>query len=305
MGMKKYIGSNFKSPYWMVLTTLACLALGMAQSIPRDEIHSRTVSYVPPSQTTLRTEVRVVEVPVVVRDGQHRTVAGLTRDEFNIYDDGKKQAITDFSVQGSAPQGDAKAAGGDGAAASKDQLRRRFLALCFDDLHLAPASLTHVKDSAERFVQTSLAPGDRVAVVTTSRPQDSTLTDDVATLLELITKVTATPPRISGDVAGCPRISPYDAYQIANQMDPGNQVLNAKIAECAACTHLKECTAEEVMFKAEATWQRTRSNTVNTLSVIDGLVDGMAKLPGQRIIFTYFLGISHGDPGSRRRSVDG
>jgi VWFA-related protein len=282
--MEEYTADNIKSLYWTALTGLACLGLGMAQSIPRDEIHSRTITYVPPSLATLRTEVRVVEVPVVVRDRQHRTVAGLIRDDFNVYDDGKKQAITDFSVQGSAPQGDTNAAGGDGAVASKDQPRPRFLALCFDDLHLDPASLTYVKDSAERFVRAGLAPGDRVAVVTTSLSLDSEFIGDVATLVELIAKVTATPPRISGDVVGCPRISPYDAYQIANQMDPGNQVLNAKMAECAACTHLKECTAEEVMFKAEATWQRTRSNTVNTLSVIDGLVDGMAKLPGQRII---------------------
>jgi hypothetical protein len=123
-----------------------------------------------------------------------------------------------------------------------------------------------------------------VAVVTTSLSLDSTFTGDVATLVELIAKVTATPPGISGDVAGCTRISPYDAYQIANQMDPGNQLLNAKMAECVSCTHIRECTAGEVMFKAESTWQRTRSNTVNTLSVIDGLVDSMAKLPGQRII---------------------
>lgn len=121
-------------------------------------------------------------------------------------------------MQASTPQGDTKAAGGDGAVASKDPPRSRFLALCFDDLHLAPASLTHVKDSAERFVQTRLAPGDRVAVVTTSRSQDSTFT---------------------GDVAACPRISPYDAYQIANDMDPGNQVLNAKMAECKACYHIR------------------------------------------------------------------
>ena len=101
-----------------------------------------------------------------------------------------------------------------------------------------------------------------MAVVTTSLSLDSTFTGDVATLVELIAKVTATPPGISGDVAGCTRISPYDAYQIANQMDPGNQLLNAKMAECVSCTHIRECTAVEVMFKAESTWQRTRSNTV-------------------------------------------
>jgi len=85
MGVKKYIGSNFKSLCWIVLTALACLDLGMAQS----------------------------------------------RDDFNIYDDGKKQAIADFSVQGSSPQGDPKApspkpmgSASSRAKSSKSQTRR-------------------------------------------------------------------------------------------------------------------------------------------------------------------------------------
>src|ERR1700722_17255599 len=72
---------------------LTCLALA-AQTLAPDEIHSQTVSYVPPSGLTLRAEVRVVEVPVAVRDNYFHTVAGLTREDFEIYDNGKKRAIT-------------------------------------------------------------------------------------------------------------------------------------------------------------------------------------------------------------------
>jgi VWFA-related protein len=137
---------------------LTCLTLA-AQSIPPDEIHSRTIPYVPPSPT-LPTEVRVVEVPAVVRDGHLQAVAGLTRDDFEILDDGSPQAITSFSVQSFNPRSESA-----GTTGRKSATRSRFLALCFDDLHLLPGALVPVKAAAERFVKTSLAPNDRVAVV--------------------------------------------------------------------------------------------------------------------------------------------
>ena len=53
----------FKSPYLALPSALACLGLtAAAQSIPPDEMHARTVPYVPPPPVTLRTRVNLVEV---------------------------------------------------------------------------------------------------------------------------------------------------------------------------------------------------------------------------------------------------
>jgi len=187
MTAQRYLSGYFKSSHLAAPAALACLGLAAGQSIPLDELHALTVPYVPRSLVTLRTEVDVVEVPVVVRDGQRRAVAGLTRDNFEIYDSGKKQAITAFSVQRFTSNGDAgsgaKPAAAPGAPAEtagpKSDIRPRFVALCFDDLNIAPEALKPAKDAAERFVKTGLAPGDRVAVVTTAQPQDSAFIGDV------------------------------------------------------------------------------------------------------------------------------
>ena len=169
-----------KSPFSAVPAAIACLGLAAAQSIAPDEMHARTVPYVPPSPVTLRTQVDLVEVPVVVRDGQRRTVAGLTRDDFEIYDSGKKQAITAFSVQSFTPPGDAggTTAPAD-AAGPKSQPRPRFVALCFDNLHMDAAALEPAKEAAERFVKTSLAPGESVAVVSSALSGSFEFTGDV------------------------------------------------------------------------------------------------------------------------------
>src|SRR6266851_67349 len=54
----------------------------------------------PKPGTTVREEARVtlVEIPVNVLDRNGRPVEGLTKDDFEVFDDGKKQAITGFEV---------------------------------------------------------------------------------------------------------------------------------------------------------------------------------------------------------------
>jgi VWFA-related protein len=229
----------------------------------------------------LRTEVRVVEVPVVVRDASFHAVAGLKRDDFEIYEDGRKQTITAFSVQHSSPGPAAVESAGGGA--QKDQPRTRFLALCFDDLHLLPHLLNSVKEAARRFVQTSLAPGDQVVVVKTSKSEDAKFTSGARALVEQIDKVTAYTAAPNNEAQRCPHIEPHEAFQIANRLDPGDRLLQAKMAECVPCYN-RPCPETDVTAKAEALWARVRANTANSLSVIDSVVDGMAKLPGQRIV---------------------
>ena len=228
---------------------------------------------------TLRTEVRVVEVPVVVRDGFLHPVGGLTRDDFEIFDNGKKQAITAFSVEHS-PQGPS---GRPDGGKPNGPPRPRFVALVFDDIHLLPGPLNPVKEAGKKFVRTSLAPDDRAVVVRTSRSEDVSFTNDAVTLAAQIDKITSPLVDNLDNKEKCPHIEPHQAYQIANSLDPGGHVLHAKMAECVPC-YSRPCTDREVISKSEVLWARIRQNTANALGVIGSLVDGMAKLPGQRII---------------------
>src|ERR1017187_2513297 len=70
----------------------------------------RNSAWVPPVQYTLRTETRVVEVGVVVRDSRSHSAGGLTRDDFEIEDGGKKREITAFSTETSSPPAAASSA---------------------------------------------------------------------------------------------------------------------------------------------------------------------------------------------------
>ncbi len=223
----------------LALAAVPLAALAAAQSVAPEEMQARTVPYVPPPLVKLRTEVEEVEVPVVVRDGRHRAVAGLTRDNFEIYATGKKQTITAFSVERFTSPVDAgggtKPAAAPGEVGPKSESRPRFVALCFDDLNMDALALKPVKEAAQRFVKTGLAPGDRVAVVTAAQTEDSQFIADVPKLVEQIANVTSHQSVTGDEKQMCPRIRPNEAYLIVNHLD--KEVLLAKISECEACWH--------------------------------------------------------------------
>jgi VWFA-related protein len=259
-------------------------------------MHARTVPYAPASLMTLHTDVDVVEVPVVVRDSQHRAVPGLTREDFEILDAGKKQNITTFSVQhftpaavpgGAKPSSAAAPARGAAPAAATAP---RFVAICFDDLNIDSAGLKPAKDAAERFVKTDLAPGDKVAIISTAQSQNTDFISDVPKLLDEISKVVAH-QRFSDDSSQCPRIRPYEAYLISNSLD--QQTLQAKVNEGLSCP--VRVPRQAVIARARGIWDTTLSNSRNTLRLVDELVGAMAKMPGQRMILLTSSGFLTGN----------
>lgn len=81
--MRRFVPARAKGLCRAVPTVLACLCLMTAQSIPSDEIHSRTVPYVPPAEPTLRAEVRdghgrgLVVLSAAQKSGVHNLSAAI------------------------------------------------------------------------------------------------------------------------------------------------------------------------------------------------------------------------------------
>src|SRR6185295_2555936 len=113
-------------------------------------------------------EVVAVEVPVNVvgRDGQ--PVRGLTADDFEVFDGGDRQTITDFEVvdlSSTEPETrrmDAQRIESLGAAA-----RRHFL-LLFDLSFSSPTAILKARLAARDFLLRALHPADLAAVATYS-----------------------------------------------------------------------------------------------------------------------------------------
>jgi VWFA-related protein len=96
-------------------------------------------------QTTISVQANLVESGVTVRDGDGVPMGGFGINDFEIFDNGKPQEITFFSVQGNSRATAAQAAqaagtpAGPSAPAVQAPSAPRSLALFFDDTHASMA----------------------------------------------------------------------------------------------------------------------------------------------------------------------
>jgi VWFA-related protein len=105
--------------------------------------------------------VNIVEVPVSVVDSSGNPVRGLTAANFEVYDGGKKQAITSFDKIDFG----SKEVAVNAISPLNPAARRSFL-LLFDLGFSTPHALERAQDAARRFVSTAVQPRDLVGVGT-------------------------------------------------------------------------------------------------------------------------------------------
>ena len=135
---------------------------------------------------TFRSHTNLVLVPVVAHDLHGAAIGSLTKANFTLYDKGKPQEITRFSLEkvGSKSldadtipvDADPTAEAGE-PKTTKVVVPERFVAYLFDDVHLSAADLPRVRDAALRHIAT-LRPTDRAAIYTLSGFPQVDYTDD-------------------------------------------------------------------------------------------------------------------------------
>lgn len=184
---------------------------------------------------------QTISVDVVVRDSSGKVVPGLTRDDFEVFEDGKAEQITSFAFEhitekpqavetanvlagaeaklksetGYVPPAAATPAPAAAAAAeaptpmtSEDLAGHRLIVLLFDIASMQPDDVQRAIDSANKYVNTQMTPADMVAVATISTQLDvvTDLTGDKSKVTAALNKLgyqdgTATPPPTASTTA--------------------------------------------------------------------------------------------------------
>ena len=119
-------------------------------------------------------DVRVIGIDVVVTDKKGNPVTGLSKDDFQVFENGVEKPISNFyEIEGkTAAQAVVTPTPGAPAAPPKEeineQLRRRII-LYIDNLSLAPFNRNRVFKQMKDFVKDAMRPGDEAMVATYNR----------------------------------------------------------------------------------------------------------------------------------------
>jgi VWFA-related protein len=123
-------------------------------------------------------DVRVIDFDVVVTDRRGNFVSGLTKDDFEIFENGVPKPISNFAEisNGTAKNIVADEIGGRvtapapaPAAAPPDEEMKRRIIIYIDNLSLAPFNRNRVFTQMKDFLKTAMRPGDEAMVATYNR----------------------------------------------------------------------------------------------------------------------------------------
>jgi VWFA-related protein len=251
---------------------------------------------------TFSTKVNLVIVPVVVRDSRGKAVGTLQKEDFQLFDKGKPQVISRFSVEKAGESvipaevaDDAALENSAGAAPAKpaSPIAQRFVVYLFDDVHTTTEDLIQARDAADKQLAESLDPGTRAAIYTTSGLGDVDFTDDRIKLHEALLKLMARPtmgPRGSD----CPDLTYYMADLIYNKNDqtalhaaaqevlatcdpppPGGQTPQAIAQAEQNAENVSRSTAARIIDVGER-------DTRLAFTVLEGTIRRLSAAPGDR-----------------------
>lgn len=271
----------------MLSGVLAGLPL-LAQNTPEDEIRFGARPYFPPSASAIRVQTNVVQVPVVVQDSHGKAVAGLKKSDFQLFDDGHPVEIASFTVEDSvatpilAPQAPQIVDASLPPAPPMNPMNvpafpARYVALFFDDLTMRTPDLVMARKAAESFVSTSLKPGDKIGIFTTSTQDTLNFTDNVSEILAMVGKLVSH-RRVAGD-GTCP-MSPYQASLITKNFDTHSDALDLgmSLPGCGGNNvQTVTNTAREMVSQAEQLAQQT-------MGILDDVIHYLGRMPGHRML---------------------
>jgi VWFA-related protein len=243
------------------------------------------------SAATFKVRVNLVLVRVVVRDDRGNVVDNLKKEDFQLFDNRKLQNISTFSVENpeshnipivsvdSAPP----PPNGVERPAPVANLAQRFVTLLFDDLNLEMGDALTVRVASQKVLD-SLAPGDRIAIFTTSGQVTQDFTFDREVLRTALEKITPH-PLFNTSFHDCPDVTYYQADLIVNKSE--QQALDVAAEDTVQCAfggdesklplarQMASSTASRVLSQGDSNSEYAYRHMSDALRRLSGV-------PGQR-----------------------
>jgi VWFA-related protein len=248
----------------------------------------------PTPQTNEREDVVVIttnliQIDATVTDKNGKAVTDLTQEDFEIYQNGNRQPITNFSFISIQPEKRAEQVAADKASNNSlptvsTRLRheqvRRTIALVVDDLGLSSASTVWTKQALKKFVDEQLQPGDLVAIIRTSSGVGALqqFTTDKRLLHAAIDRIRWSVHGRGGNGTFSP-IEPNESEVLSGVVDL-NIAPQKVIRDVAG-------VKEEREFNLDAEEAQEGIFAAGTLGAVNFVMRGMSQLPGRKAVILF------------------
>ena len=231
--------------------------------------------------------VFLVQVPVVVRDKQGRAVGTLHKEDFQLFDKGKPQIITRFTVEKAGASSIPAVKAIDESLPDQDQsslpIPQRFIAYIIDDVHLDPGDLARMRLATQQHLDQTMDLITRAAIFTTSGIGLVDFTDDRNKIQDALNRIQPNmrTPTSSGD---CPHMTLYMADLIINKGD--QSAMSAAAADVTACSNGANTIPPQQLVTTAAIEALSigETETNRAMDVLRAVVLRMTGSPGSRSI---------------------
>jgi VWFA-related protein len=270
-----------KKALTLALFCLVAAPLLEGQIATDDEIKFASQPYIPQETNAIRLKSTMVPVGVVVRDSHGNVVSGLKKEDFEIYDEGKKQNISLFTVELAHPpavQAPDSSAGT--TVTSAPAVPPRYIGMYFDDENMPMPDMLYARKAAEAFVRNNLEETDQIGIFTSSTTVTQQFTSNKQELLDALGKLLS--HKRSASVIHCPNITPYQAFQIDRFVHQHTDALDLAMAEARQCHVCGSDCENFVVTKAAMVLSLSEQFAQDSLGVLGDVIRYMGKMPGRR-----------------------
>jgi VWFA-related protein len=254
------------------------------------------------SPATFPSKVELVTVDVVVVDAKGHPVPGLTREDFTVDEDGRRQEIVSFEAFASEPPASAPARAAAPALASNEAdgpRTGRGFAFVLDDLGMTHADATSARQALATFLDRSAGDGDEVTLATTSGDAwwSARLPEGRDDLLAVAARVKGrgAEPSTSFD-----SMSDYEAFWIREHDDAaGGQILQrvvdrwiqAQVCITGPGGQRPESCRQMVRSRAAGIDDQRRSRTRAVLTTVRRSLQALAPVRGRKALLLFARGM--------------
>lgn len=260
----------------------------------------------PVEEQTIRISTELVQLDVVVTDKNGQAVRGLTKNDFELYEGGKKQLISFFElVDAVKGQRSAQEAQGPDAPPTPSAQGpgasdiRRIFAFVVDDLTIRYEDLTYIRQMLTNFVDHNMQPNDLVSIVRTVGGKGllQQFTTDKDLLRRSIASLTPVSHALSafhnpdvGRLSGTPSASTDSA------INPGGD---------APMAGSVDTSGENIDINSSEEDTNRTLRSFMSLGTASFLIDSMKQLPGRKsmVLISGGLPILSSKPGNSAGAV--